>query len=158
MRKGLSVTLLAVLVVAAMALPASAGSPIEEKITGGGHFTSDGGTTVDHLVYLSMVGMEKDGAWSGQGSYRDTQLGLEAHLIVDSGFRLDNEENYVCTEGLADVYVDDAYVMDSTFRVCITDEDWDGLADRIGVILYDYYTYSHMGGAVRDYAGCIKIH
>jgi len=148
-------------VVLAMVVPASvlAGTPITEKITGGGHFLSDVAGTLGNESYLSMVGMERDGSWYGSGSYRDKTLSLEAHLTVDSGFRHGTAENYVCAEGWAEVYVNDVFQTDSRFRVCITDEDWDGLADRIGVILYDYGGYySHMGTANRDYQGRLKIH
>ena len=110
--------------------------------------------------YLSMVAMEKDGAWQGSGSFRDKTLGLEAHLNVDSGFRHVTAENYVCAEGWAEVYVNGVYQTANRFRVCITDEDWDGLADRIGVILYGYggRYYSHMGSTNNAYQGRLRIH
>jgi hypothetical protein len=151
-----------VFVLVAMTAAVSAETPITEKITGGGHFTSDAGNTIGDLVYLSLVGMEKSGEWSGQGSYRDPAIGLEAHMTVDSGFLIDDPtDDYVCVEGSADVYVYDAFDGTRPFRVCIVDEgpSFDGRADRIGVqIDWPSYHYSHMGYSVTDHSGCIKIH
>jgi hypothetical protein len=142
----------------AMTAAVSAESPITEKVTGGGHFISDGGNTVGDLVYLSLVGMEKSGVWSGQGSYRDPAIGFEAHLVIDSNYDV-STPGYVCFEGTAETYINDVFQGTPWFRVCVVDEDADGLADRIGVIIESQsYHYSHMGSSVREYSGCIKIH
>jgi len=150
------------LVVLALALPVSvvwAASPITEKVTGGSHFISDGGNTIGHLVYLSMVGMEKSGEWFGQGSYRDPDIGLEAHFNFDSGFLISGEDYYICFEGTAEVYINDVPQGTKTLRVCLVDEaaSADGLVDRIGVVIGGTsYHYSHY--SVSDYAGRVKIH
>ena len=78
-----------ILVTLPLTLPRSS-SGITEKVTGGAHFTSDAGTNIGDLVYLSLVGMEKSGEWSGQGSYRDPAIGLEAHFTFDTGWPLFN--------------------------------------------------------------------
>ena len=160
MKKRILIALVVLLALAATASLVWAGSPITEKVTGGGHFLSDVAGTLGNESYLSMVAMDRDGCWSGSGSYRDKTLNLEAHLTVDHGFRYGLIENYVCAEGWAEVYVNDVSQTDSRFRVCITDEDWDGLAERIGVILYNFdgRYYSHMGKANRDYQGRLRIH
>jgi hypothetical protein len=161
MRKMKRRTLIALVVVLALAATSSIGwadSPITEKVTGGGHFTSDDGNTVGDLVYLSLVGMEKSGVWSGQGSYRDPAIGFEAHLVIDSNYDV-STPGYVCFEGTAETYINDVFQGTPWFRVCVVDEDADGLADRIGVIIESQsYHYSHMGSSVREYSGCIKIH
>jgi len=161
-RRGL-IALVVVLVLAAMGSVVWAGSPITEKVTGGAHFTSDAGTNVGDLVYLSLVGMEKSGEWSGQGSYRDPAIGFEAHLTFDSGFLYLGQPSYICFEGSADVYINDVPQGAKTVRVCVVDDlpsgGGDGIVDRIGVVIGGTgYHYSHMGYTVLDYAGRIKIH
>jgi hypothetical protein len=161
MKKIAIVVTVVVALMLALAVPVFAGSPITHKVTGGGHFTSDAGNTVGNVVYLSLVGMEKNGAWSGEGSYRDPDIGLKAHLVIDDGFLL--EEGYVCFEGTTEVYINNVSQGAMSFRVCVTDGDHDGSVDRIGVIIDNdivspFYHYSHMGYTVTDYTGCIKIH
>jgi hypothetical protein len=151
------VTVMLVLTLA-LAVPVFAGSPITAKVTGGAHFTSDAGNTVGDDVYLSLVGMQKNGTWSGQGSYRDPDIGLKAHLVIDNNYPV-GQPGYVCFEGTTEVYINNVSQGEKWFRVCVTDEDGDGSVERIGVIIGSQsYHYSHMGYTVRDYAGCIKIH
>lgn len=140
-------------------IPAFAGSPISNKVTGGAHFVSDAGNTVGHEVYLSIIGMEKKGEWSGEGSYRDKDIGLKAHLNIDGGWV--HAEGYICYTGNAEVSVDNSPSENKSLLVCVVDEGpgFDGLVDRIGVViggLSDHY--SHMGNSVREYVGNMKIH
>jgi hypothetical protein len=163
MRSRLLTTLVVVLMLAAMGSVVGAGSPITEKVTGGGHFISDAGTNVGDLVYLSLVGMEKSGEWSGQGSYRDPAIGFEAHLTFDDGELWLNQPSYICFAGTADVYIYEVPQGAKTAWVCVVDEPasggGDGIVDRIGVVIGGTsYHYTHMGYSVTDYAGRIRIH
>jgi hypothetical protein len=162
MKRRMLIALVMVLVFVAVGPVVWAESPITEKVTGGAHFTSDAGTTVGDLVYLSLVGMEKSGEWSGQGSYRDPDIGLEAHLTFDTGYLYGGDPGYICLDGTAEVYINDVPQGTKSAHVCVVDEPpggGDGIVDRIGVVIGGTsYHYSHMGYSVTDYAGRIKIH
>lgn len=148
----LLITLVLLLITSSLAL---AGSPITYKVTGGGHFISDAGTNIGDLVYLSMVGMEKDEVVKGGGSYRDPDIGLEANLNFNKTYIL--SDHYVCFDGNADVYTYGVFTENKPLRVCATDEyPYDGIADRIGVVIGSHYT--HIGYGTDDYAGHIMIH
>lgn len=156
--KKLAILLITLVLLLGTSSLALAGSPITYKVTGGGHFISDAGTNIGDLVYLSMVGMEKDGVVKGGGSYRDPAIGLEAKLNFSETLIL--SDHYVCFDGNADVYLYDTFSGNETLRVCATDEGpYDGIADRIGVVIGGTsYHYTHMGYSVDDYAGHIMIH
>lgn len=171
MKKLIVVLMVLGLLVGPMALPASAGSPIDEKVTGGTHFESerDGG-----YCYLSLTAMEKDGEWSGHGRFMDKES-QEGHRIVaiitiDDGRVEDSwhgNEKLVQVYGTVDYYEDNVFIGQKQVRIGLVDEvELDGIVDRLGVNFQELGTDITSGSddvyqarvTDAEYDGVLKIH
>lgn len=145
MTKRLSVALLVLLVLSVMALPASAGSPITEKVTGGAWFVSvnefnlpSGAVADGHEVHIGFVAMEKDGVVSGQGAVTDKDYRLKAILTITAkydGVQADPAKWPYDYEGTAELYDNEVYQGTQYFRLNLADGDDDGVVESIGFVL-----------------------
>ena len=84
MKKITSLGLVSALFTLMLVVPALAAAPTH-NVTGGGWFICAEGTAIGHECHFGVQIKEKDGVWTGTGSFMDKDYRHKAILTINSG-------------------------------------------------------------------------
>ena len=105
-----------------LVVPALAAAPTH-NVTGGGWFICAEGTAIGHECHFGVQIKEKDGVWTGTGSFMDKDSRLKAILTITSGTTPgENDPTRYMVHGIARVYIDNKFIGEYPCQVILRTE------------------------------------